>query len=154
MPTDRPETLWFMNSHVTVHQSGAAHPDGLSMMEMRVPFGDAPPRHVHHDEDEVFMLMEGEIRFQLGGQERLVRAGDTLLAPKGVPHAFRVVSPEGARAFVVCRGGFERMVRQVSRPALADAPPRPAEPTPADIAALAAACTRQNIEILGPPLAA
>jgi len=45
-------------------------------------------------------------------------AGETLLAPKGVPHTYRVESREGARWPVITRrGDFERFVHALSRPA-------------------------------------
>lgn len=83
-----------------------------------------------------------------------IGAGETLLAPKGVPHTYRVESREGARWLVVTtRGDFERFVRSLSRPA--ERPELPASegpPTPEQADALAAAAREHGIELVGPPL--
>ena len=50
---------------------------------------------IHHTEDEIFHLLEGEFRFQVGHKERRCQAGAVLLAPKGIPHTYRVESSMG-----------------------------------------------------------
>ena len=151
--TARPDALWFTDSRVNVRLSARDNAGGIAVLEHQLPFGAAPPTHVHHDEDEVFHILEGAIRFRVGDAERIGRAGDTVTAPRGVPHAFRVESPLGARVITVTRGGFEAMVRSVSRPAEdAGLPPREA-PTPAMIEAMGDACRANGIDLLGPPLA-
>jgi hypothetical protein len=71
-----------------------------------------------------------------------------------VPHTYRVESPRGARWLVVTtRGDFECLVRSVSRSAeRPDLPPPSGPPTPDQIEALAAACRKCGIELVGPPL--
>ena len=155
MSDDAPDHgLWFLNVHVVIALSQRDNQDGISVLRHHAPFGDAPPWHVHHEEDEIFHVLAGELRFKVGDRTILVRAGDTLNAPRGVPHGFRVVSPEGARFLTITRGGFEGLVRSAARPATADALPEPMEPTPEMQADLAAKCAAQKIELLGPPIAA
>jgi quercetin dioxygenase-like cupin family protein len=151
---DRPEKLWFLNTLITVRVASADGADGMTVLEHQVPFGDSPPMHIHHNEDEIFHMISGEIRLLVGGQEMWLRAGETLRAPKGVPHSFIVTSQEGARWLTVtCHGDFERMVRALSRPAEYDGlPPASGAPTPAQAAALAAACLAHKAELVGPPL--
>ena len=148
-----PEALWFLNNHVEVRVSGADNNDGMSVLLHTAPFDEAPPLHVHHGEDEIFHILQGRVRFQVDGNVRVAEAGETVLAPAGLPHGFRVISPEGARILTVTRGGFERMVRSVSRPAEAPVPPPPTQPTPELRAILTARCADQRIELLGPPIA-
>ena len=51
-----------------------------------------------------------------GDTEVTIDAGETILAPKGVPHTYRVESPAGARWLLITRrGDFERFVRAQSR---------------------------------------
>ena len=120
-----------------------------------MPFGSSPPLHVHCNEDEVFHLLSGEARFSLAGEDIAAATGDTLVAPKGVPHSFVVTSREGARWLTVTRNGdFERMLRATARPAEADALPPCLPPTPGQAAALEAACRAHGIALVGPPLAA
>lgn len=153
--TAKPESVWFINSHVTLSRPSAASADGMSVSDHRLPFGDSPPLHVHHREDEIFHVVEGVVRFRVGETETVARPGDSLVAPKGVPHTFRVESPDGARMLVMTPcGDFEGLARDVGRPAEHPGLPEPAEPTPAMIAALAEAAERRRITLLGPPMAA
>ena len=149
------EKLWFLDTLVTIRASERDNDDGISVIEHQVPFGSSPPLHVHCNEDEVFHLLSGEARFSLAGEDIAAAAGDTLVAPKGVPHTFVVTSREGARWLTVTGNrDFERMLRATARPAEADALPPCLPPTPEQAAALEAACLAHGIALVGPPLAA
>lgn len=151
----RIDTLWFGNTTVAILVSSADGADGVAVIEHRMPYGEAPPLHIHHGEDEIFYCLEGEMLVEVAGVSRCLRSGDCVIAPKGVPHRFRVVSRSGARSLTVTRGAdFETMVRAVSRvPAHAGLPTFVA-PTPEMIGALTTACAANAIELVGPPLAA
>lgn len=145
--------LMLLNTRVEIRRSAAEGATPVSLQEHWMPFGESPPLHRHEAEDEVFHILEGVIRFRVGDTETVARAGDTLVSPKGVPHTFRVESPEGAHCLVMTPGAdFESFVREVSRPALSRDLPVPAEPSPEAQKALAEAGLRHRIEILGPPL--
>jgi mannose-6-phosphate isomerase-like protein (cupin superfamily) len=150
-----PAPLWFLNSRVVIRRPSASSADGLSVAEHQLPFGDSPPLHVHHREDEIFHILEGVVRFRVGDGEVVVRAGESVVAPKTVPHTFRVESADGARVLVMAPGqDFEGLVRDISQPAETDGLPPPSIPSPAMVAALAEACERRGITLLGPPMAA
>jgi uncharacterized protein YjlB len=111
--------------------------------------------HRHFNEDEIFYILDGAVRFRVGDEEKVGRRGDTLVAPKGVPHTFRVESPDGARFLVMAPGpDFEGLVREMARPALSDVLPPSTAPTPEEQEILADAALRHGIEILGPPMGA
>jgi quercetin dioxygenase-like cupin family protein len=153
--TAQPRELWFLDTRVTIRISCGDGADGISVLEHWAPYGDSPPLHLHLREDEVFHLLEGRIRFRLGDAELTGVAGQTLIAPKGVPHTYRVESEPSARWLTVTTGrDFERLVRAFSRAAEEDGLPEPAgaPPSPAEAEALAAACREYGIELLGPPL--
>ncbi len=48
----------------------------------------AGPRLHRHPYEEVFVVLEGEATFTLGDERRLVHAGEVVVAPAGVAHAF------------------------------------------------------------------
>lgn len=149
------EKFWFLDTLVTVHLAETANADGISVIEHRAACGSSPPLHVHHTEDEVFHLLAGEARFNVGGKDVMVRAGDTLAAPKGVPHTFVVTARDGAAWLTITnRGDFERMLRAMARPVACDGlPPRMGPPGAAEVAALEEACRANGIVLIGPPLA-
>ena len=148
------EQLWLLNTLHTVRVRHDEGEDGISVMESLAPHGDSPPLHVHLTEDETFHVIEGELRVRAGDTEVRIGAGETILGPKGVPHTYRVESPEGARWLVITRrGDLERFVRALSRPAERPELPTPQGPPTAEQAdALAAAAHEHGIELVGPAL--
>lgn len=57
-------SLWFLNTYVTICISSRDDSDGISVFEHRASQGDSPPLHIHHDEDEIFHVLEGEVRYE------------------------------------------------------------------------------------------
>jgi mannose-6-phosphate isomerase-like protein (cupin superfamily) len=107
---------------------------------LQVPSGHMPPLHVHHSHDEIFYVLAGEVRFVTSDTDVVVRAGDTVRAPMGVPHAYRVEGDRPARWIVWSDPrGFERFVAEVAEHD---------EPSPQLLAEIGA---KYDIEILGPP---
>jgi len=151
MTQDRDE-FWFLNSRVAVRcaASGGA---SASVTEHQLARGDSPPLHLHEREDEIFHVLEGEVRLRIGETEATARAGDIVVAPRGAPHSYRVESDHARVLVIATAGDFEAMMREVARPAGAGLPPA-VEPTPAMVEALTAAAARHHISIIGPPLAA
>jgi mannose-6-phosphate isomerase-like protein (cupin superfamily) len=147
------EQLWFINALVTVRVPHDEGEDGISVLESLGPHGESPPLHIHHNEDETFHVLEGELRMRAGDADVRVGPGETVLARKGEAHTYRVESPEGARWLVITtRGDFERFVRAIGRPAERPEPPPPEPPTPEMADALAAAAREHGIELVGPPI--
>lgn len=145
--------FWFGDTRVAVRVSSRDGGDQMSVIEHWMPYGEAPPRHVHRNEDEIFVILRGEMLFRVGDSELVGRAGDTVLAPKGIPHQFRVRSAEGAHCFTITRGAdFETMVRETGRPAAGPGLPEPTPVTADLVARLTEACGRNGIDIVGPPL--
>lgn len=51
-----------------------------------------PPYHMHSREDEMFLVLEGEIEFTVDGQKIMAGPGDRVWAPRNVPHTFRTLT--------------------------------------------------------------
>ena len=76
--------------------------------------------------------------------------GEFLNAPRGVPHTFRVSSPERARVLVTSAPArFDAFVRELGEPAARDE--LPVLDGPPDVERLVATAARNGIEILGAP---
>ena len=67
----------------TGEKTGAA----VSVIAVDAAPGQGPRVH-RHPYEEVFVVLEGEATFTLGEEERIVRAGDVVVAPPGVAHRF------------------------------------------------------------------
>ncbi len=64
-----------------------------------------PSVHVHHHQDEVFSIIEGEYLFQIGNEKFMAKAGDTVFAPRGIPHTWIQVSEQGKQVYMVQPAG-------------------------------------------------
>jgi quercetin dioxygenase-like cupin family protein len=145
--------LWFLDTLVLIRVSYEDGTDGLSILEHRAPNGDSPPLHIHRTEDEIFHILEGQCRLRIDNKDIIGKAGDILLAPRGVPHTYRVESDVARWLTITCGRDFERFVRSLGRTAIRDAlPDRSGPPTPEQMRALEEACRRHDIALVGPPL--
>jgi quercetin dioxygenase-like cupin family protein len=80
----------------------------ISVIETAPRPGAGPPLH-HHDFDESFYVLAGELTFQLGDETVVAGPGQLVFAPRGVPHAFANLGDVAARQLIVCTpAGFER----------------------------------------------
>ena len=48
---------------------------------------------------------------------RHLRSAEFLVAPRGIPHSYVVVSDDAARGLAISNGGFDRFIEEVSVPA-------------------------------------
>lgn len=47
-----------------------------------------PPRHFHYEQDEWFYAIEGEFALEVGNEKFVLRPGDSLFAPRMIPHVW------------------------------------------------------------------
>jgi len=110
--------------------------------------GKTTPLHRHPDADEMTYILEGEVIVNVDGKETRVGAGGMSFVPKGVPHAFFVVS-ERARLLSLHSPATtsQAFYRGASEPTTDDTSDT------VDMARLQASAKAnpRGIEILGPP---
>jgi quercetin dioxygenase-like cupin family protein len=143
--------LHFLNHLATVKVRGGE--DGaFSVVEFTASRGLGPPLHRHDDEDELFVVLDGEVAFHTGDDRLLTAAGGMALLPHGIPHTFQVHS---ATATFVCVTAsrlrtprFDRMVTALGVPSPTATLP---EPGPIDPGRVADVCLEHGIQVLGPP---
>lgn len=88
----------FFGGGLHIWKATAEETDGAFLLfEDRLDHGKVTPLHTHPDSDETMIVLEGEILMHLDGVEHTVVAGGVAVAPRGVPHAFKVVGPDGTR---------------------------------------------------------
>ncbi|GAA3824296.1 cupin domain-containing protein [Nocardioides panacisoli] len=121
--------------------------DAFFLFEDRMEQGKMTPLHTH-PADETMYVLEGEIRMHLDGAEHAVGAGGVALAPRGVPHAFMVVSPVARMLCLHTPGTCEAFYWDASEPVAGDGPATGA----VDFDRVRASAERNGgIELLGPP---
>nr|WP_245947398.1 cupin domain-containing protein [Jannaschia seohaensis] len=70
-------------------------------MDSTSPPDSGPPRHVHHAEDETFVILPGRCRIWSDGEERIASAGETVFIPRGKEHSFKVTGEAPCRQLVI-----------------------------------------------------
>jgi quercetin dioxygenase-like cupin family protein len=81
----------------------AAAPDTGGVLEWELllaPGGRVPSSHAHPEQEECFTVLEGRMRFRVGGRRITAGPGDTVLVPPGTVHHFANAGPRPARVSV------------------------------------------------------
>jgi mannose-6-phosphate isomerase-like protein (cupin superfamily) len=116
----------------------------FTALENVIPPLQGPPLHIHVREDEMYYVLDGEVRFKADGRIFPASAGSFMFIPRGTPHCFQNVGEAAARLLVMFTpAGMERFFEGV-----AELPPGPVNP-----AAYAAIARSAWMEVVGPPLA-
>lgn len=145
---DHHQANWVANS-LMIERATTEDTGGLySVWEMWITADGNPPPHVHQDEDEAFLVLEGTVDVTVGGVTESIGPGGFAFAPRGVPHGFAITSDVARLVLIATPGGAEQFFRQAGEPA--DDMVLPV-PQPPDVAALVETAARNGITILGPP---
>ena len=73
------------------------------------------PPHIHENEDEVFHVLEGQVEISIADKTTILKAGDLIFCPKGVPHSWKVIGEDKARAMLsIFPAGLEGMFEELS----------------------------------------
>jgi len=100
-----------------------------------------PARHLHVEQDELFYVLGGEYLIEVGEERFNLKPGDSLLAPRKIPHVWAYVGDKVGRLLItfVPAAKMEAFFREVSKD---DAMP-PQDPE---------LWRAHGMELLGPPL--
>ena len=75
-----------------------------------------PPRHFHYEQDEWFYAIKGSLAFEVGEEKFTLSPGDSLFAPRMVPHAWAYVGEDpGTLLLAVQPAGSKRTSARVAR---------------------------------------
>jgi len=114
---------------------------GLLVLENTFHAKGGPARHLHFAQDEWFYAVEGEFVIEIGQERHSLQPGDSILAPRRVPHVWAHVGPGRGRILIAFTpaGQMEAFFREVT--AANSMPPQ--DP---------ALWRTHGMELLGPPL--
>ena len=101
--------------------------------------GTGIPLHVHTKEDEIFRVIKGQIEISLNNETTVLEPGDTVFAPKNIPHSWKVVGKEKAIMITSAfPAGIEIMFSELSN----------LPPGPPDLKMVAEICGRHGITFI------
>lgn len=116
--------------------------DGVLIIENTFYEKGGPARHLHTSQEEWFYVVEGEFAFEVGQDKMRLTPGDSLLAPRNVPHVWAYTGGALRGSILIAflpAGKMEAFFREVTK---ANAMP-PQNP---------ALWRAHDMELLGPPL--
>ena len=115
--------------------------DGIFIIENTFHEKGGPAKHMHYDQDEWFYAVEGEFILEVGQDKLRLMPGDSILAPRKVPHVWAYAGDARGRILIAFMpaGKMEAFFREVTK---ANAMP-PQDPQ---------LWRAHGMELLGPPL--
>lgn len=114
---------------------------GLFIVENVFHAKGGPARHLHYEQEEWFYCLEGVFAFEVGSERLTLQPGESLLAPRRMPHVWAYVGDAVGRILVTFSpaGKMEAFFREVTK---ANAMP-PLDP---------GLWRSHGMELLGPPM--
>jgi quercetin dioxygenase-like cupin family protein len=126
----KPKRYYFDVALGSILLSGEDTGGAYCLLDLRVAPGKGVPRHTHTREDEAYFVLSGELEAIVGDEVFTLRAGETLVAPRNIPH--QLCNSGGvANHYLIMfsPSGFEEFLKATSVPAPDDAV-APTEPPP------------------------
>lgn len=116
----------------------------MSIVDSLSPVGSGPPRHVHHNEDETFVMITGTCKVWIEGVETIAGPGESVFIPRGKEHTFKVIGDEPSRHLVILTpGGFEGFFEDMAKGQCR---------IPEDMPEIEASAAKHHMSFTGPPL--
>jgi len=129
----KPKRYYFDVALGSILLSGEDTGGAYCLLDLKVAPGKSVPRHTHTREDEAYFVLSGELQATVGDEVFTLRAGETLMAPRNIPHQLRN-SGNVANHYLIMfsPSGFEEFLKATSVPA-PDNAVAPMKPPPAAV---------------------
>jgi quercetin dioxygenase-like cupin family protein len=118
----------------------------FDIIEGEIGYLQGPPLHVHKDQDDTFIVLEGTLTVQIGDDLYELKAGDVGTAKPGTPHTYTNLDKEHKTRILnlMTPGHFDKAMRDFS------------QLTPEDIKGekVSEVAAKHDVQIIGPPIPA
>lgn len=116
----------------------------VTALENIVAPGEGPPLHTHDEQDEIWFVVEGDLRFRLGDDVVAAPTGSWAFVPRRTAHCFQNAGTSPARILVLFTpAGMEAFFERFSALTPDDVSPEMFQKLGSD----------QGMTVVGPPLA-
>lgn len=123
-----------LGDHMRFIVTGEESGGGYTIIEQKNAAGVGAPPHFHTREEEIFHVIEGEVRYNVDGESIVAGPGMTVSIPRNVVHSFEFVT-DARVLLTLVPAGIEAMFRELGQ--LSAGPP--------DFAAVAEICGRYGV---------
>lgn len=138
--------------HLASVKVAASGQRSMSVVQFEAMRGFGAPLHRHEHEDELFVVLDGELRFFLDDDVLDGPTGSIAYLAAARPHTFQVVSSSATILNVTAsRTHVPRFDEMVAALGVVTAEPTQPEPRPIDPGHVAEVCAAHGITVLGPP---
>jgi quercetin dioxygenase-like cupin family protein len=142
---------WFLGTLAVLRNPPGA-PRTPAVIELTIPPGGSPPRHIHDGVDDSFLVLDGELVVRCGERTFLARPESYVALPAGIEHTFRVTSSVPARLLLVhADDSFLRFIEAAGTPTNELRVPRPGA-ADLDRTTLIRVAAEHDVRIVGPAL--
>ena len=143
-------SVWYNGALMTFLVTGEDTHGQFALIEAVGRRGSDAPPHIHHREDEIFYVLEGEIVFSVS--DRIIKGtpGTMIFLPRDVRHSFTIESEQYRMLILVTPAGFEAWFREFGVPAPAMTLPPANEPAYGEVQRMLEAAPRYGLEFVLP----
>jgi mannose-6-phosphate isomerase-like protein (cupin superfamily) len=139
------DAYWFFDALMVVRSGQPGQP---VIIEATIPPGGGAPLHQHTELDDSFYLVSGQLAMRCGADTFVVRPGDYVALPHGVPHTFRVTGDQPAVMLQVhADDSFLRFIAAIGVPAAGHP-----EPPMVDLDEAFKVAAQTGQPVVGPPM--
>ena len=110
-------SVWYNGALMTFLATGEDTARQFALIEVVGRRGNVPPPHIHHREDEIFYVLEGEVVFSVSDRTIKGAPGTMIFLPRDVRHSFTIESEQYRMLLLVTPAGFEAFFKEFSVPA-------------------------------------
>jgi mannose-6-phosphate isomerase-like protein (cupin superfamily) len=145
--------VWFYGgARISVKIEGSHTAGRLYQAHLVEQRGSGPPLHIHHNADETFYVVGGEMSIVVGDERIEAGPGDFVFGPQGIPHAYVARSAQAEFFVTFAPASMDRFFEELGGIPVVPGQPAPAASYP-DPEEFARAVAGWGVEIVGPPLA-
>jgi mannose-6-phosphate isomerase-like protein (cupin superfamily) len=151
LPSGAEKALWMRNFLIECRAVSEDTGGVLSLLDFTVGPNDGPPLHIHHNEDETFLVLDGTFTIQIGDTTYDVSRGGCVFGARHVKHGFVNTGSSPGRLLVVATpAGIEHYFEEGGGLAQARTLPPPAGAP--DLELVTRVGAKYRFEVVGPPL--
>ena len=152
LETGEGRSLWVLGGLVTRKVSSEQTGGAYSLFETVTQPGEGVPPHLHHREDELFYVLEGEFEFFDNGRTEIGGPGTFIYVPKGNLHGFtNVGSIPGRMLNSQTPGGYHELFFEEIGEEATDLTTPPVMEGPPDIERVVRIAAKYGTEFPPPP---